>query len=243
MPGLYIGTSGWNYPHWRSVFYPKELRQSEWLQCYVRFFNCVELNVTFYRLVQKKTFQNWYKNTPKNFYFVTKGSRFITHIKRLKSVKESLDLFLNNALGLEAKLAAILWQLPPSFKKNIVRIESFLKILNKTKIRQVFEFRHDSWFDAETVALLKKYNACLCIAHSNRFPCLREVTADFLYLRFHGGHSLYGSDYSRQELGEWAAFARSVKVRDIFSFFNNDACGYAVKNAQQFRQLLESKKR
>jgi uncharacterized protein YecE (DUF72 family) len=241
MSRLFIGTSGWNYPHWRSVFYPSYLRQSQWLQYYVKFFNCVELNVTFYRLMQKKTFQNWRKHTPKGFYFIAKGSRFITHIKRLKSVKDPLDLFLNNAQGLGNKLAALLWQLPPSFKKDITRIEMFLKLLKKTNIRQVFEFRNDSWFDAETFRLLKEYNACLCIAHSDRFPCVREVTADFLYLRFHGGKSLYGSDYSRRELKRWAEFSGGVKVKDIFAFFNNDACGYAVKNARQFKGLLENK--
>lgn len=239
MPGLFIGTSGWNYPHWRNVFYPSELKQSDWLQYYTQFFNCVELNVTFYRLVEKITFENWRKKTPEDFYFIAKGSRFITHIKRLKSVKESLDLFFNNARGLQDKLAAVLWQLPPSFKKDIGRIELFLKLFKKTRIRQVFEFRNESWFDRETFSLLREYSACLCIAHSNRFPCVKEVTADFLYLRFHGGESLYGSDYSRQELKEWVEFSRSVKVKKIFAFFNNDYNGYAVRNAQQFRELLE----
>ena len=241
MPRLFIGTSGWNYPHWRSVFYPSELTQGQWLQYYVQFFNCVELNVTFYRLVRKKTFENWYKRTPKDFYFVVKGSRFITHIKKLKTVKESLDLFLDSVSGLKNKGAAILWQFPLSFKKDIERIESFLRLLKKTKMRQIFEFRNDSWFDQELFLLLKKYNACLCIAHSNRFPCVREVTADFIYLRFHGGESLYSSNYSQRELKDWAEFSRSVKVKDIFAFFNNDACGYAVGNAKQFREFLGSK--
>lgn len=241
MPRLFIGTSGWNYPHWQGVFYPDQLGQSAWLEYYTQFFNCVELNVTFYRLVQKKTFQNWYKRTPKDFYFVAKGSRFITHIKRLKSVKEPLDLFLNHALGLKDKLAALLWQLPPGFKKDIGRIEIFLKLVKKTKIRQVFEFRNPSWFDIETFGLLKKYNACLCIAHSSQFPCIKEITADFLYLRFHGNAALYSSNYSLEELKEWAGFARSVKLREVFAFFNNDAYGYALGNAKQFRGLLENK--
>ena len=167
MPRLFIGTSGWNYPHWKNRFYPRGLKQSEWLSYYARFFNCVELNVTFYRLVEKEVFQNWRKNTPRAFCFVAKGSRFITHIKRLKSVKEPLDLFLRNARGLGDKLAAILWQLPPSFKKDTPRIEIFLKQLKKTKIRQVFEFRNDSWFDKEILSLLKEYNACLCIASTS----------------------------------------------------------------------------
>jgi len=257
MSKLFIGTSGWNYPHWQGIFYPQELSQSKWLEYYTQFFNAVELNVTFYRLVQQKTFQNWYKRTPKDFYFVAKGSRFISHIKKLKGVKESFDIFFDNAKELKEKLAAILWQFPPSFsrqsfdirrdpatagKKDLKRLEVFLKLLQKTKIRQVFEFRNDSWFDKEIYTLLKKYNACLCIAHSNRFPCVKEVTADFLYLRFHGGESLYSSNYSDKELKEWVDFAKERKNKDIFTFFNNDAYGYAVKNALKFRELLEKER-
>ena len=120
---LFIGTSGWNYPHWSGgVFYPPGLSQNKWLQYYTDFFNSVELNVTFYRLVQKKTFQNWHKRTPKDFYFVAKGSRFITHIKKLKAVKEPLSLFIESAINLKEKLAAILWQLPPSLKKDLKRL-------------------------------------------------------------------------------------------------------------------------
>lgn len=238
MSQLFIGTSGWNYPHWQGVFYPKELRQSEWLKYYTGFFNCVELNVTFYRLVEKKTFQNWYKNTPKDFYFVAKGSRFITHIKKIGNVGESVKLFINNAKGLKEKLAAILWQLPPSLKKDLKRLESFLKLLKETKFRQVLEFRNDTWFDKEVYRLLKEYNACLCIAHSGRFPCAKEVTSDFIYLRFHGGGQLYGSNYSDKELKEWAVFTRNFPQSDIFAFFNNDAYGYALKNALRFKELL-----
>jgi len=254
MSRLFIGTSGWNYPHWRDVFYPQGLGQSKWLQHYTKFFNCVELNVTFYRLVQRKTFQNWYERTPKDFYFVVKGSRFITHIKKIKDIGESLKLFIDNVIELKGKLAAILWQFPPSFsrqsfiigrdsaiagKKDLRRLESFLKLLKKTKIRQAFEFRNESCFDKEVYTLLKEYNACLCIAHSNRFPCVKEVTADFLYLRFHGGESLYSSNYSDKELKEWAAFAKKFPNKNIFAFFNNDAYGYAIKNALKFRELLE----
>ncbi len=245
MSRLFIGTSGWNYPNWaKGVFYPKGLSQSKWLQYYTKSFNCVELNVTFYRLVQKKTFQNWYRRTPKDFSFVAKGSRFITHIKKLKQAKDALNLFIDNVIELKEKLAAILWQLPPGFKKDLLRLESFLKLIKNSKIRQAFEFRNESWFDKEVYTLLKKYNACLCIAHSARFPCLREVTSNFLYLRFHGGESLYSSNYSDRELKEWVKFAKSFSAsggrnKDIFAFFNNDTYGYAVKNALRFRELLE----
>lgn len=211
-----------------------------WLEYYTKFFNCVELNVTFYRLVQKKTFSNWRKRTPQDFSFVTKGSRFITHIKKIKGISQPLNLFLDGACELREKLAALLWQLPQSFMKDLKRLEIFLKLLKKKRIRQVFEFRNETWFDKEVYALLKEYNACLCIAHSERFPCVREVTADFLYLRFHGSTSLYSSNYSDKELKDWASFAKSYKGKDIFAFFNNDAYGYAVKNALKFRELVDN---
>lgn len=196
-------------------------------------------NVTFYRSVKRKVFENWNKRTPKNFSFVAKGPRFITHIKKLKIEKESLDFFMDSCSGLKEKLSAVLWQLPPSYKKDIKRLELFFKLLKKTNVRQAFEFRNETWFDDEVYSLLSEFNACLCIAHSGRFPCVKEITADFIYLRFHGGGSLYSSNYSDSELKEWAAFAKKFKNRDIFAFFNNDAHGYAVKNALKFRELLK----
>ena len=252
---IYVGTSGWSYSHWKGVFYPERLSTSKWLGHYIKFFNCVELNVTFYRLVKKETFTKWYQKTPRDFYFVAKGSRFITHIKKLKDIKKPLDLFINNASGLKDKLAAILWQFPPSFsrpaidyssgippkagKRSLKRLELFLKLLKKTGIRQVFEFRDDTWFDDEVYELFKTYNFCFCIAHSPRFPCKKVVTADFLYLRFHGGGSLYSSNYTDRELKGWAGFAGKFKKnKDIFVFFNNDAQGFAVKNALRLRELL-----
>jgi uncharacterized protein YecE (DUF72 family) len=236
---LFIGTSGWNYLHWRGVFYPEDLSSDKWLEYYARFFNAVELNVTFYRMVRKSTFENWHKRTAKDFYFIVKGSRFITHIKRLQGVGESLKLLLDNATGLKEKLAVLLWQLPPSFKKDLKNLEAFCKLLQKTETRHAFEFRNQSWFDKETYHLLKKYKCCLCIAHSGRrFPCVKEITTDFLYLRFHGGESLYSGDYPLEELKEWADFARHSKCGNIFVFFNNDAQGYAVKNAREFREFF-----
>jgi uncharacterized protein YecE (DUF72 family) len=237
----YVGTSGWSYQHWKGVFYPKGLSPRRWLEHYIKFFNCVELNVTFYRLVKKEVFQNWRQKTPDDFHFIAKGSRFITHIKRLKDIAEPLDLFLENASGLGDKLALVLWQLPPSFKKDIKLLASFFKLLlKKTNLRHCFEFRNDTWFDQEVYRLFKENNFCLCIAHSPRFPSQKVVTADYLCLRFHGGELLYGSNYSDRELKDWARFAREFKKdKDIFAFFNNDAQGFAVKNALRFRELLE----
>ena len=240
---FFIGTSGWNYSHWKGVFYPEDLSSSKWLGYYAGSFNAVELNVTFYRMVRGPTFENWYMRTPKGFYFVVKGSRFITHIKRLQGARSSLKLLLDNAGALKEKLAAVLWQLPPNFKKDLKTLESFCKLLQNAGIRQAFEFRNESWFDEGTYNVLKEYNCCLCIAHSGRrYPCVKEITADFLYLRFHGGESLYASDYPVGELKAWADFARGSKPADIFAFFNNDAYGYALDNARKFREFFLGKK-
>jgi uncharacterized protein YecE (DUF72 family) len=262
MPKLFIGTSGWSYAHWaEGVFYPEGLAQGKWLEYYCRFFNSVELNVSFYRLPSRKVFENWHKRTPKDFYFVAKGSRFITHIKKMKDCQEPLKLFLENLSCLKEKLTAILWQFPPSLKKDLRRLESFLKLLNpvrntrdlqenkisngvmRNNTRQTFELRNETWFDKETFDLLKEYNSCLCIADSDQWPCAKEVTADFLYLRFHGRDGLYSGNYSDGKLKEWASFAKRFsagggKDKDIFAFFNNDAYGYAVKNALRFKELL-----
>jgi len=235
----FIGTSGWNYPHWKGIFYPETLSPGKWLEYYTKFYKAVELNVTFYRLIKKETFQNWHQRVGQDFSFIVKGSRFITHIKRLKGAEEPLKLLLNNSSPLKEKLAALLWQLPPAFKRDLTRLGKFCKILKDSAVRQVFEFRHESWFDEDVFKLLNEYNYCLCIAHSaGRFPCVKKVTSDFLYLRFHGAESLYSSDYPDKELKTWANYAKNSGCRDIFAFFNNDANGYALKNAAKFRKLL-----
>jgi uncharacterized protein YecE (DUF72 family) len=244
MSKILIGTSGYNYVHWSDgVFYPQGLIQGKYLEYYCRFFNSVELNVSFYRLPSEKAFKGWYKRTPKNFLFAVKGSRFITHIKRLKDCKDSIRIFFKNVSNLKEKLACILWQLPPGLKKDNKRLEDFLKILKKIKIkvRHSFEFRHQSWFDKETYNLLKDYQISLCIAHSDRWPLVKEVTSNFLYLRFHGETILYGAEYSEGQLKEWAKFAKSYlnKGFDILAYFNNDAYGFAVKNALRLKELIK----
>lgn len=213
--------------------------ENEWLKHYSAHFNCVELNVTFYRLVPRETFESWRRNTPKNFYFVAKGSRFITHIKKLNDIEEAVDSFLESSAGLKEKLLAMLWQLPPNFKKNPKRLSRLLELLRKSGKRQVFEFRNESWFCKEVYELLSSHNACLCTAYSKLWPCLREATSDFVYLRFHGSDALYSSNYSQAQLSREADFFRTHhKENDIFAFFNNDAQGYALKNAACFKELM-----
>lgn len=245
---IFVGTSGYNYKHWSAgVFYPPKLSQRKWLEYYAKYFNTVELNVTFYRLPKKETFKNWYKRTPQQFLFVVKGNRFITHIKKLKDCEQPLKLFFDYAKELKEKLGPILWQLPPNFKADEERLEKFCQGLTKSvavkNVPQIFEFRHPSWFCQKTYSMLKKYKFSLCIAHSNRWPRPGGmVTAGPVYLRFHGGEILYGSNYSDKELKTWAVKAKRwfETGKSIYAYFNNDAYGFAVKNALAFRRLLET---
>ncbi len=245
MSKLYIGTSGYSYPHWTGIFYPEKLSQSKWLEFYAKHFDTVELNVTFYRLPQEKVFENWFKRTPKDFLFVIKGSRFITHVKKLKNCREPLDLLILRTKLLKEKLGIILWQLPPSlrFEEGDRRLEEFLKLfrVQSPKLRASFEFRHQSWFRKEVYDLLKKYNCALCIADSTSFPKEEVITADFVYIRFHGGAELYGSNYSDKELKKWAGKIKKWQKQglDIYCYFNNDAYGYAIKNAKTLREMVK----
>ncbi len=254
MSKIYIGTSGYSYQHWKKIFYPEDVKQNKWLEYYAQHFNTVELNVTFYRLPGEKVFSGWYNRVPKDFLFVVKGSRFITHIKKLNNCQEPLDLLMQRVKLLKEKLGVILWQLPPSLRLaigdkdsgiRIEKFEGFLKLLISYHLSHIprfsFEFRHQSWFCKEVYDLLKKYNIALCIADSPRWPLSEETTADFVYLRFHGGKELYGSNYSDKELASWAEKIKKwKKSKDIYAYFNNDAYGYAVENAKTLKKLTQS---
>ncbi|MCM8778258.1 MAG: DUF72 domain-containing protein [Candidatus Omnitrophica bacterium] len=226
------------------MFYPKELRENKWLEYYCKFFNTVELNVTFYRLPPKNVFKNWYKRVPEEFLFVAKGSRYITHVKKLKDTKDALIKLFDLLEELKEKLGVVLWQFPPGMKVELKRMEEFFKQISKYKVRQAFEFRHPSWFREEIYNLLKEYNFSLCLAHSPYWPLVEVITSDFVYLRFHGGTSLYGSNYSEKELQTWAEKAKIWlgKGLDFYAYFNNDAYGYAVKNALRLREILTKNK-
>jgi len=246
MTKLLVGTSGYNYRHWwNGVFYPRELPQKRWLEFYSQFFDTVELNVSFYRLPKRETFEGWYQRTPEHFLFSVKGSRFITHIKRLKDCHEPLQAFFDHAHGLKEKLNVVLWQLPPKFKVNLERLDGFCSLLadisTSSPVRQSFEFRDESWFCPEVYGLLEKHNFSLCLAHSSILPSVERVTTDFTYIRFHGGACLYGSNYSEGELRDWS---KRIGVwlgegMNVYSYFNNDAFGFAVKNALTLKELAE----
>lgn len=240
MPRANIGCSGFLYPHWRDSFYPRGLPQRRWLEYYSGRLSTVELNVTFYRLPEKEAFRKWHGETPAGFTFSLKGSRFITHVKRLKSPAGPVGLFMERALALEEKLAVILWQFPANFKKDASRLEEFLGALRPYGMRHAFEFRNETWIDKEIASLLKGEGQGLCMADWPPFVDDLPVTAGFVYLRRHGRGGGYDTCYSTEELrGDAARIRKYLRGRrDVFVYFNNDAFGYAPRNALELKEML-----
>jgi len=241
---LFIGTSGWAYGHWDGIFYPKDLPVKDKLKYFSKYFKTVEINYSFYHLPRPTTYQNWYNQTPEDFIFAVKASRFITHIKRLQGVKEAWKTFLENALYLKEKLGPILFQFPPSFRANeikIKRLEDFLKLITKNKLQYAFEFRHKSWCDKKVYNLLKKYKAAWVIADSPSYPKSEEVTTDFIYVRMHGSKVLFSSKYTKKKLQVLSEKIKKYLKQglNVYVYFNNDAMGYAIENAKELLKLCE----
>lgn len=232
-----IGTSGWTYKHWQEVFYPVELPQSKWLEYYTDHFETVELNASFYRLPNPKTFENWKTRTPDNFLWSVKASKYITHTRRLKDPEEPLKRLYDAAAGLGEKLGVILMQLPPNLVFEETLFRDFCASLN-TDIRHALEIRHDSWLNDNAYDMLNEFNMALCISDTaGRYPYAEEITADFAYVRLHGSQKLYASGYREDELQAWAKKIKSWK-RDTFIYFDNDFEGYAVKDAKSLKKIL-----
>ena len=242
---LFIGTSGWVYGHWTGIFYPEDLPSKDKLKYFSQHFKTVEINYSFYHLPRPSTYQNWHSQTPADFIFAAKASRFITHIKRLKGVKVAWKTFLKNALYLKEKLGPILFQFPPSFRateENIKRLEKFLTILRVTtkNLKYAFEFRHKNWCDKKIYDLLKKYNTAWVIADSPSYPKTEEVTADFVYIRMHGSKVMFSSNYTKKELQDLAQKIKKwLKTGNVYVYFNNDAYGYAIENAKELIKLCK----
>lgn len=244
MSRLYIGCSGFSYPHWRGCFYPGRLPQKQWFGYYCSRFATVELNVTFYRLPKPESFIHWRQESPDGFTFSVKGSRFITHVKRLIDPERPLVRFFDGALLLGDKLRVVLWQFPPGFACNIRRLERFLSLLASYPARSAMEFRHHSWCCDEVFSLCRAYGVALCMADWPVFIADLPRTADFTYFRRHGHDGSYGGCYSRDELLADAAVIGKhlTEGRDVYFYFNNDAEGYATRNARELLQILGSKR-
>lgn len=240
MPHLHIGCSGFSYPDWQGAFYPQGVPQRRWFAHYCGVFSSVELNVTFYRLLKPATFVRWREETPPGFAFSVKGSRFITHVKRLAEPEGPLERFFEGVLHLGAKLSTVLWQLPPGLSCDTERLGRFLELLSPYRVRNALEFRHESWLNGEVTELCRTHNAALCMADWPPFIDDLPLTADFVYIRRHGQGGRYSSCYTTEELAADAGRIRGYLAsgRDVHIYFNNDYHAHAPGNAQELAAML-----
>lgn len=236
---LRIGTSGWHYAHWRGRFYPWELPSSGWLAFYAGRLTSTEINQSFYGLPSSDQLRTWSQATPDDFLFAAKASRYLTHLKKLKDPAQPLVRLENRLRGLGPKLGPILFQLPPNWRFNADRLDSFLSLL-PTGQRHVFEFRDHRWINDRSQQLLSDHGAAFCIYELGGFQSPLLVTADFVYLRLHGPQAAYQGNYGIQALVHWAGRIRnwSDQGLDVYCYFDNDQEGYAVTNALSLNQIL-----
>ncbi|HEY8937886.1 MAG TPA: DUF72 domain-containing protein, partial [Cyclobacteriaceae bacterium] len=191
---IHIGTSGWNYKHWMGTFYPETIKQADQFNYYKNIFDTVELNNPFYHLPPLERFIAWNKKSPAQFLFSVKANRYITHLKKLHEADDALKLFLKNAGGLGKKLGPILFQLPPGWRVDVKRLDTFLHTLPK-KHRYTFEFRNDTWYTDEVYTKLREHNCAFCLYELNRHQSPEIITADFVYIRLHGPGGKYQGSY------------------------------------------------
>ncbi len=235
-----IGCSGWSYPHWRKRFYPEKMPAREHFAFYAQHFNTVELNNSFYRQPPRERFGAWREQAPPGFVFAVKGSRYVTHIKRLAVEKKSIDLVVDAALGLGEKLGPILFQLQATFHVDLERLERFIGML-PTDVRFTLEFRHDSWLVPAVFELLRSHRIALCIPDHPKMPRALEPTSDFTYIRMHLPPN--GLGYGKHALQPWAdrVVAWHHDGLDVFVYFNNDMEGHAIKDAKTLISLVDAK--
>ena len=262
-----IGISGWRYEPWRGVFYPNGLAQSRELEYAARRFPTIEINGTHYSLQRPEYFAAWYRDTPPGFVFAVKGSRFITHMRRLREIDTPLaNFFASGVFNLREKLGPLLWQFPPSFKFDAARMEAFFELLPRDTqsalalarrhddrlegreclaidanraLRHCIEIRNESFRDESFIALLRKHGLALVVADTaGKWPLLEELTTDFMYMRLHGDEELYASGYSSEALDRWAERIRSWSPRDVYCYFDNDIKVHAPYDARSLMAKL-----
>jgi uncharacterized protein YecE (DUF72 family) len=237
---VHVGCSGWNYRDWRGTVYPEGLPASRWLEHYATLFDTVEVNSTFYRLASPKAVEQWMRQTPPDFCFALKASRYLTHMKRLTDLDRGVERYYERIEPLVGtpKLGPIVWQLPENFQRDDERLAAALDRLPPG--RHGFELRHRSWFTSDVYALLREHGVALIIGdHPQRPWVAHELTADWTFVRFHYGHRGRRGNYAESELETWANRFRQWRRRvEIFAYFNNDWEGFAVRNGQRMRELL-----
>ncbi len=237
---VFLGTSGWTYDHWKNVFYPEIIPKKQWFEFYCSHFSTVELNASFYRIPTLKAVEGWKLRSPVHFRFAVKMSRLITHVRKLKNCEHELEWFFSVFAPLEKKIAVYLVQLPPNLKFDPDRLLSFSKLL-PSHYHFAFEFRNATWYNDDTITLLKKLKYSFCIHDMGGLATEKVVTSPLIYIRFHGFDSLYGGDYPDEHLRQWADWIKSQIVlgKNVLGYFNNDIGGFAVKNCQRLRKMIE----
>jgi uncharacterized protein YecE (DUF72 family) len=238
---LRVGTSGYQYDHWRGRLYPHDAPKSHWFDIYAEHFDSVEINNTFYHLPSESTFDSWREQAPPGFRFALKYSRYGSHLKHLKDPQQHVGLFVERAERLGARLGPTLVQLPTGWKLDLARLEDFLSALPR-RLRWAVEVRHASWLCDPVYAALHRHGAALCI-HDLLDNHPHELTADWTYLRFHGPENRrkYAGNYPHQAL---SATAQRIcgwlsEGHDVYAYFNNDEKGYAVENALDLRRFVQ----
>ena len=235
---LLIGTSGWNYPHWRKIFYPEKLPEKKWFEYYSTCFRTVELNNTFYRTPREKTLDGWFETAPEGFIFSVKASRYITHLKQLKDTEGHVKKFYGLIGRLGGKLGPVLFQLPPRFKPNENNLDKLKKFLSSLPPEQenVLEFRDPAWWDDRVYSLLEEHGAVFCCVSGPGMPPGIITTSDTAYFRFHGKD--YSTSYTEEELSNFSEKIKRLDARRVYAYFNNDINAYAVGNALRLKELL-----
>jgi uncharacterized protein YecE (DUF72 family) len=229
---VWVGTSGYNYPEWKGSFYPEKFPAARMLSYYAERFTTVEINYTFYRIPNAKILAGWDAETPPEFKLTLKAPKRITHIARLRDCAELMEYFLKTAATLGPKLGALLFQLPPYFRKDLAVLDDFLKLLTP-EVVAAFEFRHASWMDPEVFARLKAASVALCVADSEKFSTPVEITAPYAYFR------LRDEGYTPEDLKRWAGVIRehTAGLSDVYVYFKHEEAG---KGPQFARTLLEA---
>jgi uncharacterized protein YecE (DUF72 family) len=234
-----IGCSGWVYKHWRGLLYPEELPQRLWFGRYAEEFDTVEINNSFYRLPAGDTFEKWRKQAPPGFCYALKANRYLTQAKKLKDCEEPLERMMTAVRRLGDRLGPMLYQLPPTMKINLERLQSFLDILPKD-VTSVFEFRNSSWYEPELYALLERYGASFGVHDMPGSASERIAVGPIVYVRFHGGEGKYWGRYSDEGLLEWTDWLlnQTKRGRSAWCYFNNDIHGHAIEDARTLKSMV-----
>ena len=235
-----IGCSGWVYKDWRGIFYPEDLPQKKWFSFYAEHFDTVEINNSFYRLPKESTFESWSRQAPEGFRYAVKASRYLTHNKKLKDPADPLQRFLTPARKLGEHLGPLLYQLPPNWKLNLERLETFLECL-PDDLLHVVEFRDQSWLIDEVYELLDANGVGFCTHDIKGLDVPRLATGPLAYVRFHGTSGDYHGRYGKRSLSSWVPWIREQAKgrRSVWAYFNNDYEGHAIEDARDLKEMVE----